>query len=122
MHLGQLPEEEKPETDSLENQLSFAIIQKRELEELIETRGWKQLCLHLQAKLDGRVRELVLRQTSSLDMTFQTEYDRGRIAEQLCFPDTPSELIAAYTLTIEQIKLELEAHARQENENEPNAE
>jgi hypothetical protein len=122
MHLGQLPEEEKPETDSLEDQLSLAVVQKRELEELIETRGWKRLCQHLQNQLDGRVRELVLRQTSSLDMTFQTEYDRGRIAEQLCLPDMPQELIAAFTLTIEQIKLEIEAHARQESENESNAE
>ncbi|TXH49761.1 MAG: hypothetical protein E6Q97_22060 [Desulfurellales bacterium] len=122
MHLGQLPGEELPETATLEDQLSQAVIHKRELEELVESRGWRRLCAHLQAQLDGRVRELVLRQTSSLDMTFQTEYDRGRIAEQLCLPDMPQELIAAFTLTIEQIKLEIEAHARQENENESKAE
>jgi hypothetical protein len=98
---------------SLEAQLTQATVVRKEMQELLENRGWLRLMAQVQEMQDDRVRKLVLQPLQSIDAVAEQEFEKGKIAQLMIVAQMPEDIISSLDTTIETLNAQLE----KQNEN-----
>lgn len=101
---------------SLEEQLGAAVVARKELFEMIESKGWKRLMAMVQEQQDDSVRTLVLVPLQTLDEVAGQEFRKGRIAQMMEIAMMPETYIQTLDSTISTLTHQLESQNEQASE------
>ena len=97
------------------SELASMLERKRDLEQLLDSRGWKNLVLLGQAQVDQLQREILFTPCASLDSAITHEYKKGQLEGRLAMSELAATEVEIYEARILHLRKVAESDGRSYN-------
>jgi len=90
-----------------EQELQKALETKRELELLLDNKGWRRAVSLVQVQVDGLQRDILNTPCTSLDSTLSQEYKKGQLEGRLCLSALVETELESCEVTINNLRRQI---------------